>query len=67
MEQFGERNGCVGVQIGMTILEVREHTSAGNTCLRIFIFWMVDATLKVVKAVWKSVGSKKSKVTRTIP
>lgn len=67
MEQFGERNGCVGVQVGMTILEVREQTSARNTCLRIFIFWMVDETLKVVKAVWKSVESKKSKVTRTIP
>lgn len=58
MEQFGKRNGCVGIQVGMTILEVGARPRAGNTCLRIFIFSMVVEALSVRKAVWKSVESE---------
>ena len=66
VKQFGKRNGCVGIQVGMTILEVGAQPRARNTCLRIFIFWMVVEALSVGKAIWKSVESEKSKVARTI-
>ena len=48
VEQFGEKKGCVGIQVEMTILKTeRAESRAGNTRVRIFVLWMLVEVLSV--------------------
>lgn len=64
IEQFGGKKGCVGIQDEMTTLKTESR--AGNTCVRIFMLWMLVEILSVDKLAWKSVESENRKVIRTI-
>lgn len=65
-EQFGEKKDVLGSRLRDHFEEGGAESRAGNTCVRVFMWWMLAATLRVDKLAWKSVESKNRKVTRTI-